>query len=177
MDGGLMRNTIEPEFAKAIREDEVVNLSTTDLVLSDQVPIGFKVLRAGAKPPRYAKPGDAGFDLIALDDLVVPESSVKLLKLGFSLEIPPGYEVQIRPRSGKARLWGSYIANSPGTIDSGYRGEICLLIQAPLETIIVRKGDAVAQGVLKRVPKAIFIEKTELSNTERGEGGFGHTGE
>jgi len=145
--------------------------------LEETVPVGFKVIREGAEPPRYAKPGDAGFDLIAAENCVIPQGEVCKVPLGFALEIPHGYEVQIRPRSGKTLYWGSYIANAPGTIDAGFRGEVCLLVQAVLHTILIKKGDAVAQGVLKRAPKAIFHVVNTLSTTKRGEGGFGHTGQ
>ena len=145
--------------------------------LIETVPVGIKILRDGAIPPRYARPGDAGFDFFAIEDAVIPMECVKKLPLGIALQIPPGYEVQIRPRSGKTLQWGNYITNAPGTIDSGFRGEICLLIHAPFRPIFIKKGDAVAQGLLKRAPIAQFFMVDTLSQTERGEGGFGSTGQ
>ena len=142
----------------------------------ETVPVGIKLLHKDATPPYYARPGDAGFDLIAIEDTVIPMECVKRVPLGIALEIPPGYEVQIRPRSGKTLQWGNYISNSPGTIDSSFRGEVCLLIHAPFRPIFIKKGDAIAQGLLKRAPIAKFFLMDILSQTERGEGGFGSTG-
>jgi dUTP pyrophosphatase len=146
--------------------------------LIETVPVGIKILRPDeVTAPRYARHGDAGFDLFAVEDAVVPMEYVKKIPLGFALEIPPGYEVQIRPRSGKTLQWGNYISNAPGTIDSSFRGEVCLLISAPFRPIFIKKGEAIAQGLLKRAPIAQFFLVDTLSQTDRGAGGFGHTGE
>jgi dUTP pyrophosphatase len=138
--------------------------------------INFKAIREGVLPPRYARTGDAGFDLVALEDYHIPSGETKKIPLGFALEIPPGYEVQIRPRSGKTLVWGQYVVNSPGTIDSSFRGEICVLIGSERCALKIKKGDAIAQGVLNRVPTALFHVVKELKSTQRGDGGFGHTG-
>jgi dUTP pyrophosphatase len=143
----------------------------------DGVLVGFKVIRPGATPPVYAKDGDAGFDLVALQDYHVPCGTTAMVPLGYALEIPAGYEVQIRPRSGKTLQWGAYVVNSPGTVDSSFRGEVCVLIGSERCALTIRRGDKVAQGILKKVPRAVFQVVNELSTTDRGDGGFGHTGQ
>lgn len=140
------------------------------------VPVKIKILREGVVEPRYAHEGDAGFDLIAPDNHFIPCGTTKMVPLGYALEIPNGYEVQIRPRSGWTLQWGSYVANSPGTVDSSYRGEVCVLVQAERCSIQIRKGDKIAQGVLNEVPRAQFILSQELEATERNGSGFGSTG-
>lgn len=141
------------------------------------VPVKFKPIREGAEPPRYAKPGDAGFDLVAIEECHVPCGTTRMVPLGYVLQIPLGYEMQIRPRSGKTLCWGSYIVNSPATIDSSFRGEVCVLVGSERCAVTIKKGDRIAQGVLCKVPRAVFKLADKLGETERGEGGFGHTGQ
>jgi len=132
--------------------------------------------------PRRATPGSAGFDLAAaLDkDLEVPAGARAEVPTGFAVAIPPGYEGQMRPRSGLARRHGVMLINSPGTIDSDYRGELrVLLINTGDEPLLLRRGDRIAQLVVAPVIPVEWDEVAsadELGATERGLGGFGHTG-
>ena len=114
----------------------------------------------------------------------LPEGSITLkpmerglVKTGFFMELPAGYEAQVRPRSGLALKKGITVLNSPGTIDADYRGEICvILINLGQEDFIIGDGERIAQMVIARHEQAEIVEVQELSNTERGAGGFGHTG-
>ena len=142
--------------------------------------VKFKKLHANAKLPTYAKPGDAGMDLYACldkDVLVNPRETV-LIPTGLAMELPEGYEAQIRPRSGLAKNNRLTVINSPGTIDSGFRGEICVLIIShnPYTGQWITSGMKIAQMVVKPVEQAEIIEVEELSDSERGGAGFGSTG-
>ena len=140
------------------------------------IQIKLKRLHPDAKLPTYAHPGDSGADLCAIrDDLVCPREVLRV-GCGFAVEIPPGYEGQVRPRSGLASR-GLTVANSPGTIDCQYRGEVqVLLYNHDVEPFYVRKGDRIAQLVITPVAQASFVEAEELSATERGASGIGSTG-
>jgi dUTP pyrophosphatase len=129
--------------------------------------------------PEYQTKGSAGFDLRAnlREPIILKHGQIKLIPTGLVFEIPEGYEVEIRPRSGLAAKHGISIVNTPGTIDSDYRGEIkIILINQGKDDFTVNDGERVAQGLLKKVEQCEFIEIQELSGTERGAGGFGHTG-
>lgn len=127
--------------------------------------------------PTYATLGAAGLDLASTIDIPLEPGARKLIPLGFSLELPDGYEAQIRPRSGLALRHGVTVLNSPGTIDSDYRGEVqVLLINHGQESFWVTKGIRIAQMVIAPVCRAELILVTKLSETERGAGGFGSTG-
>jgi len=127
--------------------------------------------------PNYQTKGAAGFDLHSIEDVVLNPGERKLIKTGLAFEIEDGYEVQIRPRSGLAYKYGITVLNSPGTIDSDYRGEIkVLLINHSDEAFNIKKGDRIAQAVLAKVIQADIIEVKELSVTTRGDKGFGSTG-
>ena len=129
--------------------------------------------------PIYADPGSSGMDVRAsLDEFeVVRPGHRKLIPTGLFMEIPQGYEIQIRPRSGLALKKGITVLNTPGTIDASYRGEICVILQNNgLEDFIVENGDRIAQLVLCEVPKCIWEIVSELEETDRGNGGFGHSG-
>jgi len=127
--------------------------------------------------PNYQTKGAAGFDLHSIEDVVLNPGERKLIKTGLAFEIEKGYEVQIRPRSGLAYKYGITVLNSPGTIDSDYRGEIkVLLINHSNEAFNIKKGDRIAQGVLAKVIEANIIEVKELNVTSRGDRGFGSTG-
>lgn len=125
--------------------------------------------------PSYANPGDAGLDIFAFEDCVLKPGERRLFKTGLCLEIPDGYEVQIRPRSGNAVKFGIGIVNSPATIDSGYRGELgVVLINHGDRDFVVNKGvTKIAQMVVAPVIHATLEEVDELSATVRGGGGFG----
>ena len=129
--------------------------------------------------PAYATEQSAGMDLRAnLDESVVMEPLQRcLIPTGLFMALPKGYEAQIRPRSGVALKKGITILNSPGTIDADYRGEICIiLINLSSERFIIEDGERIAQMVIARHEQAEWEETDSLESTERGEGGFGHTG-
>ena len=126
--------------------------------------------------PLYATEHSAGADLRSVITTVVKKGEIKLIPTGIRMAIPIGYEVQVRPRSGLALKHGITLTNSPGTIDSDYRGEVGVILQnLGNEDFEVKEGDRIAQMVLSKVYTAKFIITDELSDTVRGEGGFGHT--
>jgi len=130
--------------------------------------------------PRYAKKGDAGMDVRAYcpnGDITLYSSSRLIIPTGLKVAIPEGYEIQVRPRSGMAAKKGVTVLNTPGTIDSGYRGEIgVILYNTNAEKIEIEHGERIAQLVLSKVPTIEWEEVEDLSETSRGEGGFGSTG-
>ncbi len=129
--------------------------------------------------PGYETSGSAGMDVgAAVDiDVVIGPGEIALIPTGFSVSIPPGYEIQVRPRSGLAVKYGVTVINSPGTIDSDYRGEVKIgLINHGNVSFTVKRGDRVAQLVLAPVVQAKWQIAESLDETERGAGGFGHTG-
>ncbi len=129
--------------------------------------------------PSYATEGAAGMDIYAAveTEMVVPAGTTVLVPTGFSMEIPVGFEAQIRPRSGLAIKSNIGLMNSPGTIDSDYRGEVKIVLSNfGKESFIVRRGDRIAQMVVARYERVTWIESGTLSETSRGAGGFGHTG-
>jgi dUTP pyrophosphatase len=133
----------------------------------------------GSVIPEYQSLGSAGADLCAnVDEVVILSSGNQtLIPTGIFLEIPEGYEAQIRPRSGLALKHGITVLNSPGTIDSDYRGEIkVILINLGKENFKIEKGMRIAQMVFARVFKGEFIQVDKLNATDRNEGGFGHSG-
>jgi len=134
-------------------------------------------IKENAVIPSYAKPGDAGVDLCSTEEYELKSGERKLISTGIKIAIPDGYEAQVRPRSGLAIKHGIGVVNSPGTIDSGYRGEICvILINHGEEPFKIESGMRIAQMVFNKVEHAAFEEVDELDETERGEGGFGHSG-
>ncbi len=127
--------------------------------------------------PSYATPGSSGLDLYAAEDVEIPPGEFKLVGTGIAVEIPPGFEGEVRPRSGLAAKYGVTLLNTPGTIDSDYRGEVkVVLINHGREIFHVRKGMRIAQLVIKKVERVEVCEVEELGETGRGEGGFGSTG-
>ena len=139
--------------------------------------IKVKKLSNKAVIPAYQTKEAAGFDLHSIEDIVIKPSERKLISTGLAFEIPYGYEIQIRPRSGLAYKHGITVLNTPGTIDSDYRGEIkVLLINHSNEDFEIKINERIAQAIIKEVIQANFIEVDELSDTERGKKGFGSTG-
>jgi dUTP pyrophosphatase len=131
----------------------------------------------GLPLPSYATPGAAGMDVVAAEDLDLPPGQRHAVATGFKVAIPHGYEIQVRPRSGLAFKHGISVPNTPGTIDSDYRGELkILLINHGSEPFAIRRGERIAQLVPAAVTLASFDELDELCETERGAGGFGSTG-
>ena len=137
----------------------------------------FKRVHPDAKLPAYARPGDAGMDLRSVEDSVVPRFGRALVKTGLVMMLPPGYEAQVRQRSGLALKHGITVLNTPGTIDSGYRGEVgVILANFGDSDFRVAKGDRVAQLVVAPVTQAEIVETNVIDETDRGAGGFGSTG-
>lgn len=131
--------------------------------------------------PKYAKPGDSGFDLVAAEDTIIWPGETKVVPTGLAFEVPPGYELQVRPRSGMTR--NTKLRVVLGTVDSGYRGEVGVLVdnnERPIslnrKAHVIEKGTRIAQGVIAPVVTAHFVEVDELSESDRGTGGFGSTG-
>jgi dUTP pyrophosphatase len=130
--------------------------------------------------PSYAKPGDAGLDLLAREDAVIRHGGGRLLMpTGVAIELPEGHAGFIQPRSGLALKYGITCLNTPGLVDSGYRGELKVLLinTDPSEDHAISRGERIAQLVVQRVSHVVFHQVDELTpDSERGEGGFGHTG-
>jgi dUTP pyrophosphatase len=131
----------------------------------------------GLPLPAYATSGAAGMDVVSAEDVTLAPGTRHAVATGLILAIPEGYEVQVRPRSGLALKHGITVPNTPGTIDSDYRGELkVILINHGTEPFMIQRGDRIAQLVLAPVLQAAWEEVAELDATERGEGGFGSTG-
>ena len=151
-------------------------------MMADSAPV-VRVRRwphAGELPlPEPATAGSAGADLRAAvgEDIVIAPGGRALVPTGFSVEIPAGWEGQVRPRSGLAARFGLTLLNSPGTIDSDYRGEVCvLLVNLGADPFVVRRSERIAQLVVAPAPRVRFVEAEELPESARGAGGFGSTG-
>lgn len=141
------------------------------------LPIGIKKLRPDAIIPEYQREGDAGFDFHIVEETTVPAHGVKILPTGLALAVPAGYEMQVRLRSGAALRTPLIIPNAPATIDSGYRGEIGIIVRNMSgEDYKVGKGERIAQGVIAPVMTARFEERQELPASQRGRDGYGSTG-
>jgi dUTP pyrophosphatase len=139
----------------------------------------IKKLHPMAIIPKYMTELAAGMDICALleETLLLDPGQRSLIPTGLSFAIPVGYEIQVRPRSGLAIKHGISLVNSPGTIDADYRGEVCIiLINHGHESFSINPGDRIAQLIVAPVCQADLMEVSELSETDRGEGGFGHTG-
>ncbi len=150
-------------------------------MVRDNIKLPFKRIKGteDLPQPSYMTSGSAGMDICAAveDDLNVQPGNRVLVPTGLMVAVPPGYELQIRPRSGLAVRQGVGIVNSPGTIDSDYRGEIkVILINLGQDNVTISRGDRIAQMVLCPLPRAVLEEVDELPPTERNDGGFGHTG-
>jgi dUTP pyrophosphatase len=146
---------------------------------------GVEVLLSRIDPgvplPGYARPGDAGADLVTTADVVIAPGERAVVGTGIAIALPVGYAGFVHPRSGLAARVGLSIVNTPGTIDAGYRGEIrvCLVNHDPREPITLHRGDRIAQLVIQRVEHAVFREVPDVaavSESERGTGGYGSTG-
>lgn len=137
----------------------------------------FKKVHPDAVLPSYAHPSDAGMDLRSVDDLTLAPGQRALVHTGLVMLLPPLYEAQVRPRSGLALKNGVTVLNTPGTIDSGYRGEVgVILINLGQAAFDVRKGDKIAQMVIASVTQPNIEETDVVDETDRGSGGFGSTG-
>lgn len=149
-------------------DHDVATVQVRRLAGSEDIPI-----------PRRATAASAGVDLRACVDatLELAPGARALVPTGIAIAIPNGFEGQVRPRSGLAIRHGVTLPNAPGTIDADYRGEVKVILANHGDaTVTVRRGDRIAQLVVQRVPEAAWVEVDELPDTERGSGGFGHTG-
>lgn len=143
------------------------------------IPVLVSLLphREGLSLPEQATPGAAGYDLSSAEDVVLEPMERRLVATGIKIAVPPGYECQLRPRSGLALKSGITLPNTPATIDSDYRGEVKVaLINLGTEPFAVSRGMRIAQMVFARVEQVAFESVTDLPASERGEGGFGSTG-
>lgn len=137
----------------------------------------FKRIHPDATLPAYAHASDAGMDVRSVEDATVPAKGRALIHTGLVMLLPPGYEAQVRPRSGLALKSGVTVLNTPGTIDAGYRGEVgVILANFGDGDFIVKKGDKIAQIVVAPVTQAVIEEADYVDETDRGAGGFGSTG-
>ena len=146
-----------------------------------RVQVKMVKVDASAILPSYATDGDAGMDLYShfYGEIgrTIPSGDRTVIGTGFRMELPPGYEAQIRPRSGLALKYGITVLNAPGTIDSGFRGEVgVIIINHGKSDYCVKDGERIAQMVIKPVEQAEIVEVEEISDTIRGNGGFGSTG-
>jgi dUTP pyrophosphatase len=147
--------------------------------MSGTVPVRVCLLEHAVAPPSYQTDHAAGMDLVAAvpDTVEIAAGAIAAVPTGLRIEIPPGYEGQVRPRSGLAARHGIGIPNAPGTIDADYRGEVqVLLVNLGSAPYVVRRGDRIAQLVVAPVVRASLEIVSELTETARGVGGFGHTG-
>ena len=127
--------------------------------------------------PKKAHPDDAGYDLCSRIDVEIAPMSGTAVPVGFAMELPSGYEAQIRPRSGLAAKHHITVTNSPGTVDANYRGEIkAILYNLGKEPFIIQRGDRIAQMIICKLPEVELKEVAALSESDRGTGGFGSTG-
>ena len=147
--------------------------------MSEAVPVLVKRLDhgQGLDLPAYATAGAAGMDVVSAEALILRPGARLAVATGFAMAIPPGYEIQVRPRSGLALKHGIAVANTPGTVDSDYRGEVkVILVNQSDDNFPIDRGDRIAQLVLAPVTLAAWQEVETLDETARGDGGFGSTG-
>jgi len=147
----------------------------------DRIVVKIKRVRdnKGLPLPTYKSEGSSGMDITAYvkQPVLLKPGDIRLIPTGLAVSVPPGYEAQVRPRSGLALHYGIGMVNSPGTIDSDYRGEIgIILINWGTEPFTIKKGDRIAQMIISKVYRVDFVEVGDLDATFRGQGGFGHTG-
>jgi len=158
----------EPRWWKGfgVHSLEEIPVRVTRLAHGDGLPL-----------PAYATEGAAGMDVVSAEDVTLAPGARHAVATGLAVAIPPGFEIQVRPRSGLALKHGISVPNTPGTIDSDYRGELkVIMINLGSDPFDIRRGDRVAQLVLAPVTRANWLEVDALDETARGEGGFGSTG-
>jgi dUTP pyrophosphatase len=146
--------------------------------LGQAVEVLLTRVDASVPVPAYAHPGDAGVDLSCTDDVVLGPGERAVVGTGVAIALPPGYAGFVHPRSGLAARAGLSVVNAPGTVDSGYRGEIrvCLINHDPRSELRLHRGDRIAQLVVQRVERVRFVEVAALPESARGVGGYGSTG-
>lgn len=146
-------------------------------ILKFPMQLKIKRLSPSAVIPQYAHPGDAGLDLVSVETKTIAPGESQLIRTGIALDLPPGTEAQVRPRSGLALKHQITVLNTPGTIDEGYRGEVCvILINHGTQTFQVEPGMRIAQMVIASFISVTVEEVEMLDDTARGAGGFGSTG-
>ena len=139
--------------------------------------VKFRRIDPSAELPTYAHPGDAGMDIRSIEELTIAPGARALVHTGLVMMLPPGYEAQVRPRSGLALKNGVTVLNTPGTIDEGYRGEVgVILVNFGSEPFKVEKGAKIAQMVIAPCTRAEIVETDEVDDIVRGTGGFGSSG-
>jgi dUTP pyrophosphatase len=151
---------------------------TRDALAFDQLQVLVQRLDPDADLPAYALPGDAGADIITTEDVTLEPGERAVLPTGIAVAVPDGYAAFVHPRSGLAARAGLGLVNAPGTIDSGYRGEIKVIVinHDPAVALTLHRGERIAQLVFQRVEHATFIEVDELPASQRAAGGHGSTG-
>lgn len=143
----------------------------------EKIKVKIEKLNPNATIPTYAHPTDAGADVYALEDVAIMPHTTELVRTGLKMAIPRGYEIQVRPRSGMSLKTNMRIANAPGTIDSGYRNEVGIIVTNIGDEIEnINAGDRIAQFIIAPVPMMVFEETIINDETDRGEGGFGSSG-
>ena len=177
------------DFLKKLLRGINTAISETEGIAKRYIQIPFVKCHPDAKMPEYAHPDDSGMDVYAVNDYVIHPGETKLIPTGIKVAVPNGYEIQIRPKSGRALKTKMRIANSIGTVEAGFRGELQVIIEniePPIKDITydfddsgrdmtIGKGEKFAQLVLMEVPKAVLFQVENLDDTERGNGGFGST--
>lgn len=193
-------STPKRDFLKRMVRGVSTAISETEGISKRYIQIPFVKCHPDARMPEYAHPDDSGMDVFALDNYTIHPGETKLIPTGIKMAVPNGYEIQVRPKSGRALKSKMRIANAPGTVDASYRGELCVIIdniEPPIKDItydfddnghpiitsilrgsdmIIGKGEKFAQLVLMEVPKAVLFQVENLDDTERAEGGFGSSG-
>ena len=193
-------STPKRDFLKRMVRGVSTAISETEGISKRYIQIPFVKCHPDARMPEYAHSDDSGMDVFALDNYTIHPGETKLIPTGIKMAVPNGYEIQVRPKSGRALKSKMRIANAPGTVDASYRGELCVIIdniEPPIKDItydfddnghpiitsilrgsdmIIGKGEKFAQLVLMEVPKAVLFQVENLDNTERAEGGFGSSG-
>lgn len=166
-------------FTTAKNKNQIINIIFAIIISMEKINLKLKKLDENVTVPSYQTEGAAGMDLCAfLQEPITLESlERKLIPTGLKMELPHGYEAQIRPRSGMSIKHGITLINCVGTIDEDYRGELCVpVVNLSTESFTINNGDRIAQMIISPVTKADIEVVTELSDTQRGEGGFGSTG-
>ena len=190
-------STPKRDFLKRMIRGINTAISETEGISKRYIQVPFVKCHPDARMPEYAHPDVSGMDVFALDDYTIHPGETKLIPTGIKMAVPNGYEIQVRPKSGRALKTKMRIANAPGTVDASYRGELCVIIdniEPPIKDItydfddnghpiitsilrgsdmIIGKGEKFAQLVLMEVPKAVLFQVESLDDTERAEGGFG----
>lgn len=193
-------STPKRDFLKRMVRGVSTAISETEGISKRYIQIPFVKCHPDARMPEYAHSDDSGMDVFALDNYTIHPGETKLIPTGIKMAVPNGYEIQVRPKSGRALKTKMRIANAPGTVDASYRGELCVIIDNieppikditydfddngyPIITSILRgsdmtivKGEKFAQLVLMEVPKAVLFQVENLDETERAERGFGSSG-